>query len=71
MPDVVSEERITITTANGDEEIDNPLFTFRYQPSRDTTLFPGNGVQDSAQTVRAATANSDLGNANLMKGAVG
>jgi hypothetical protein len=71
MPNVVSQQTITITTANGDEEVNNPLFTFQFNPSRNTNLFPGGGLADSPQTVRSATANTDLGNANLMMRAVG
>jgi tyrosinase len=71
MPNVVSEPTITITTANGDEEVNNPLFTYQFNPNRNTTLFPGGGLADSPQTVRSATANTDLGNANLMMRAVG
>jgi tyrosinase len=69
MPDVVSEETITITTANGDRVVDNPLFAYKFNPSQNLGGFMAN----LPQTVRDATAsvNTNLANNNLMMRTVG
>jgi tyrosinase len=67
MPDVVSQPTVTITTPDGDQQVDNPLFTYKFhQFPLNTTLFPGGGLATSPQTYRSDTANQDLQNANLM-----
>jgi len=67
MPDVVNQPTVTITTPNGDQDVDNPLFTYKFhQFPMNTTLFPGGGLANSPQTWRDDSADQGLQNSNLM-----
>ncbi|TVY48584.1 Polyphenol oxidase [Lachnellula occidentalis] len=67
MPDVVSQPTVTITTPDGDQDVDNPLFTYKFQQfPMNTTLFPGGGLANSPQTWRDNSADQSLQNSNLM-----
>ncbi|TVY55332.1 Polyphenol oxidase 1 [Lachnellula cervina] len=67
MPDVVNQPTVTITTPDGDQDVDNPLFTYKFhQFPHDPTLFPGGGLANSPQTWRDNSADQSLQNSNLM-----
>lgn len=71
MPDVVNQPTVTITTPDGDQDVDNPLFTYKFhQFPHDPTLFPGGGLANSPQTWRDNSADQSLQNSNLMNRAV-
>lgn len=72
MPDVVSQPKVQITTPSGVQQVDNPLYSYKFHkvPSQNGNLFPGGGLADSPATWRSDTANQALQNGNLMNRAV-
>ncbi|TVY85032.1 Polyphenol oxidase [Lachnellula suecica] len=66
MPAVVSQQTVHITTPNGDQEVSNPLYSYKFKQALDPNLFPGGGLADSMQTFRSDNANAALAAGNLM-----
>ncbi len=74
IPTILSTPKITITTPAGNQEIENPLYAYRFPPL-DPTYFPRQGAYDSylandPTTIRDPNANSNLINAQLTSATV-
>jgi tyrosinase len=69
IPTIVSTPKVTIITPTGEQEMDNPLYCYKFPPL-DPTYFPNQGQYDSylandPTTIRDPNANSNLMNAGL------
>ena len=61
MPEIVSQQQITITTASGSRTMANPLYTYRFHPLNANDFPPSSGfLATQPQTIRGANTNGLL-----------